>query len=251
MRDDIRRAFDEMTDAPHPALPSALRARLAAGVSHGPSPVWRLAAAGAMVAVLAIALFGGYNLLLSRGGPLAPQPAGPTASPGATSSPTPAASPTGNPSPNASASVLTAFACASQSGGDGASKADVTLVRVGPASGYDRFVIEFDGPVPAFTVTPQDSAAFLQDATGATLQLLGSSGVKVVVHGASGVDLNGRPTFTGSTDLKPGYPVLKEARQTGDFERVFSWGLGLSQPACLRVLTLTGPDRLVIDLQSS
>ncbi len=251
MRDEIRRAFDEMTDAPHPALPSALRARLAAGVSRGPSPVWQFAAAAGMVAVLAVALFGGYNLLSRGGGPVAPQPAGTIASPTGATTPSPEASPTPTPSPTASASPPPAFVCASVSAGDATSMADVTLVRVGTASGYDRFVIEFDGPVPAFTVTPQDSTAFMQDATGATLQLLGSSGVKVVIHGASGTDLNGRPTFTGSTDLKPGYPVLKEARQTGDFERVFSWGLGLSQPACLRVLTLTGPDRLVVDLQAS
>ena len=251
MRDDIRRAFEEMTEPPHPALRSALRTRLAAGVSRAPSSGWRFAAAGVMVAVLALAVFGGYNLLSGGGGPFVPQPAGPTASPSDAASPTPVPSPTDTPSPNASASGLPAFACASLAGGDGASKANVTGVRVGPASGYDRFVIDFDGPVPAFTITPQDSTAFMQDATGATLQLLGSSGVKVVVRGASGTDLNGRQTFTGSTDLKPGYLVLKEARQTGDFERVFSWGLGLSQPACLRVLTLTGPDRLVIDMQSS
>ncbi len=250
MRDDVRRAFDDLTGAPHPALRSALRTRLEAGVVRAPSPVWRLAAVGATVAVLALALLGGYNLLSRGGGPGVPQPAGPTTSPTGATSPSPEASPAPTPSPTESTSPLPAFACASVSAGEATSKADVTDVRVGTASGYDRFVIEFDGPVPAFTITPQDSTAFMQDATGATLHLLGSSGVRVVVRGASGTDLNGRPTFIGPTDLKPGYPVLKEARQTGDFERVFSWGLGLSQPACLRVLTLTGTDRLVIDVQS-
>ena len=248
MRDDVRRAFDDLTDAPHPALRSALRTRLEAGVVRDPSPVWRLAAVGAAVAVVALTLLGGYNLLL-RGGGGVPQPAGNTSPAGATS-PSPGASPAPTPSPTGSISPLPGFACASVSAGDATSKADVTDVRVGTATGYDRFVIEFDGPVPAFTVTSQGSSAFMQDATGATLQLQGSSGVKVVVHGASGADLNGRQTFIGSTDLRPGGPVLKEARQTGDFERVFSWGLGLSQPACLRVLTLTGPDRLVVDLES-
>jgi hypothetical protein len=33
MRDQIRRAFESMTEAPHPALRSALRADGAAGVS--------------------------------------------------------------------------------------------------------------------------------------------------------------------------------------------------------------------------
>jgi len=255
MRDDIRRAFDDLTDAPHPALRAALRTRLDAGVVRAPSPVLRLAAVGGVVAVLALAVLGGYNLLSRGGGTGVPQPAGQATSPIGATSPSPDASPDASPaptpSPTASPSPLPAFACATVSGGDASSRADVTAVRVGTASGYDRFVIEFDGPVPAFTVSSQATSAFMQDATGATLQLQGSSGVKVVVHGASGTDLNGRQTFFGSTDLKPGSPVLKEARQTGDFERVFSWGLGLSQPACLRVMTLTGPDRLVVDVEAS
>ena len=248
MRDDIRRAFDDLTDAPHPALRSALRTRLGAGVVRGPSPIWRLAAVGGAVAVLALAVLGGHNLLSRGGGTGVPQPGGQATTPTAETSPSPGASPASTPAPAASQSPLPAFACATVTAGDASSRADVSSVRVGSANGYDRFVIEFDGPVPAFTVSSQETSAFLQDATGATLQLQGSSGVKVVVHGASGTDLNGRQTFFGSTDLKPGSPVLKEARQTGDFERVFSWGLGLSQPACLRVLTLTGPDRLVVDV---
>lgn len=253
MRDEVRRAFDDLTGAPHPALRSALRTRLEAGVLRAPSPVWRLAVLGATVAVLALAVLGGHNLLSRGGGTGVPQPAGPTAAPSAATSPSPEASPVPTPSPTESSSPLPAFACASVSAGDATSRADVTGVRVGTASGYDRydrFVIEFDGPVPAFTVSSQDSSAFMQDATGAMLQLQGSSGVKVVVRGASGTDLSGKQTFAGPTDLKPGGPVLKEARQTGDFERVFSWGLGLSQPACLRVLTLTGPDRLVVDIEA-
>jgi hypothetical protein len=128
--------------------------------------------------------------------------------------------------------------------------ANVTFVRVGTAAGYDRFVIQFDGPVPAYSVTGQDSSTFMADPSGQTLQLQGTSGIVIVVHGASGTDLNGHQTFTGSQDLTPGYPVLKEARQVGDFERVFKWGLGVSQTGCghANVTTLTGPDRLVVDV---
>jgi len=115
-----------------------------------------------------------------------------------------------------------------------------------PPRRYDRFVIQFDGPVPAYSVDPQDSSTFMADPSGQTLHLQGSRGIVIVVHGASGTDVNGRQTFTGSQDLTPGYPVLKEARQVGDFERVFKWGLGVSQPDCghVSVTILTGPDRL-------
>jgi len=75
----------------------------------------------------------------------------------------------------------------------------------------------------------------------------GSSGVRVVVHGATAMSANG----TWSLDQKPAYPELREARQVGDFERVYSWGLGLAdgKGGCERATVLTGPDRLVIDVE--
>ena len=57
--------------------------------------------------------------------------------------------------------------------------------RAGFAAGYDRFVIQFSGPVPAFTVTRQNSPAFTGDASGQPFNLQGSGGVRVVVQGAS------------------------------------------------------------------
>ena len=251
MRDEIRRAFDEITEAPHPALRSALRSRLMAGPARLQSPVWRMATLGAALAVVALAVLGGLSML-SRGSG-APAPAG-GGSPTPVTSPSPEISP--SPSPTAVPSNLPPFACSSLSGGGESMPApphavpNVTDVRVGPANGYDRFVIEFDAAVPAYSVTPQASSSFMTDPRGEILQLQGSSGVLIVVHGASGFDLSGKQTFTGSQDLTPGYPVLKEARQVSDFERVFSWGLGLSSPNCIRAFTLTGPDRLVVDVQS-
>ncbi|TME15982.1 MAG: hypothetical protein E6I70_13015 [Chloroflexi bacterium] len=119
---------------------------------------------------------------------------------------------------------------------------NVTAVRVGQQSGYDRFVIEFDGPVPSYQVSTQSSATFTEDASGRTVVLDGKDGVVVTIHGANDQG------YSGSTDFKTGYPQLREARRTGSFEAVVHWGLGTSGPACLKVSTLTGPDRLVIDL---
>jgi hypothetical protein len=246
MRDQIRRAFDAMTEAPHPALRSALRARLESGPGDEPPRFWRLSVAVTLAAGLVGLAFVASLGLSPRNGTLPAPASTASASPSAepTSTPTPTAAP--SPSPTVVATA-TPSSCASFSGGT-SSMSNVTDVRVGTSAGYDRFVIQFDGPVPTYTVTPQNSSAFMQDGSGMTLQLQGSSGVKIVVHGASGYDLNGHQTFTGPQDLTPGYPVLKEARQVGDFERVFSWGLGLSQPNCVRVTTLAGPDRLVVDV---
>ena len=39
-----------------------------------------------------------------------------------------------------------------------------------------------------------------------------------------------------------------EARTIGDIEGVVTWGLGVAGPACTRVLTLSAPARLVVDV---
>ena len=245
MREEIRRAFDSLTEAPHPALRSALQARLEAEPEEEARPrFWRMTVAAALVAGLVLlALVGGANLL-NRGGNPVPGPAA-AVSPSPSTVPSPSPSPTATP---AVAATAVPASCWTVTGGSSSSMADVTDVRVGTAAGYDRFVIQFDGPVPAFSISPQGSPAFMQDSSGQTLQLQGMSGVKVVVRGASGTDLNGRQTFTGSTDLKPDYAVLKEAHQVGDFERTFSWGLGVTSPGCAKITILSGPDRLVIDI---
>ncbi|HEY8679725.1 MAG TPA: hypothetical protein VIN01_01605 [Candidatus Dormibacteraeota bacterium] len=249
MRDQIRRAFESMTEAPHPALRSALRARLEAGTGAGDGPprFWRLSVAVTLAAGL-VGLAFVANLSLSprggtRPGPAAAASASPSAEPTATPTPTPA------PSPSPTVSSTPPSSCAAFSGGT-PSGSNVTDVRVGTSAGYDRFVIQFDGPVPAYSVSSQDTSTFMADPSGQTLQLQGTRGVLIVVRGASGFDVNGRQTFTGAKDLTPGYPVLKEARQVGDFERVFKWGLGVSEPDCghVNVTTLTGPDRLVVDI---
>ena len=72
----------------------------------------------------------------------------------------------------------------------------------------------------------------------------------VIFQGASGVEFN--PTgyelsYTGPKDFRPGFTVLEEARQTGDFEAVLSWAFGLNSASCGQVHVLQDPARVVID----
>ena len=125
--------------------------------------------------------------------------------------------------------------------------ANAVTARVAEQPGYDRFVLQFDSPVPSYTVKRQATPTFTSGASGQTITLSGTSGVLVNVQTATGAN-----TFTGSTDLtNDQYLVLKEARQTQDFEGHLSWGLGLGKPACMRVFTLTDPDRLVVDFSTT
>ena len=141
---------------------------------------------------------------------------------------------------------LPAFACADAKGGT-AAIAGVTAVRVGQQYGYDRFVLQFDSQVPQYTVKRQAKPIFTQGASGQTITLSGTAGVLVTVHSASQ-----SASYTGPTDFtQAGFPVLKEARLTEDFEGTVAWGLGLGSPACLRAFTLTDPARLVIDFATT
>jgi hypothetical protein len=180
---------------------------------------------------------------------------GPTLAPAATATPSdspssvasapriaqPPVSPPAPPGTN-----LPAFACADASGGK-TGVAGATTARLAEQTGYDRFVLQFDSPVPSYTVKRQATPTFPSGASGQTITLSGTSGVLVNVQTASGAN-----TFTGSTDLTHGeFLVVKEARQTQDFEGHLSWGLGLGKPACMRVFTLANPDRLVVDFSTT
>lgn len=141
---------------------------------------------------------------------------------------------------------LPAFACA-DAGGGAAGIANETDVRVGAQGSYERFVLQFDSSVPAYTVTRQSSPVFKVGASGQSITLSGTAGALVQVHTATGAN-----TYNGPIDfVHPDFLVLKEARLTGDFEGYLAWGLGLSRAACLRTFTLSDPPRLVVDFTTA
>jgi hypothetical protein len=196
-----------------------------------------------------LALIVACAALLAGCGPSAP--AGPSAALTPPATPLAAASaprisppPVSPPTPPGN--DLPAFACTDASGGT-TGVANTIAARVSEQPGYDRFVLQFDAIVPTFTVKSQAKPVFAQGASGQTLTLVGTAGVLVSVHSATGAT-----TFTGSTDIvHSDYQVLTEARQTQDFEGYVSWGLGLSHPACMRVFTLNDPARLVVDFKTT
>jgi hypothetical protein len=162
---------------------------------------------------------------------------------GAATTPPPAQSPVADVA--TPAATLPAFQCNDQTGG-GSARSDIVAVRVGSSAGYDRFVVQFAGDVPGFKVLQSGSPNVVEDASGRTVTLQGASSLRVVLNpsGAYG-------SYNGPNDFTPAYPILREARQIGDFEAVTTWGLGLSKPACFRSFTLTSPSRLVVDVQAS
>jgi len=242
-RDDFRRelndAFSRISGNPS----SDLHARVRSAIVDAPErrgPVWLAGVAAVAIAALIVGALFVVGPLRGHG------PTIPVAGP----SPTPSASAIATPSPTPSpTSSLPAFVCATSSSLNGTQPpqtAFVDAVRGGVNTGYDRFVIEFKNGEPATVqVVPQNNATFTQGASGQTVQLQGSAGLLITIHGA-----DGHTQYSGPTDFHVGSGIL-EARQVQDFEGVVQWALGLSQPACYRAFWLTGPDRLVIDVQTS
>jgi hypothetical protein len=148
----------------------------------------------------------------------------------------------------ASADNLGSFTCASKSGGVSGVPGTVASIRVAHHDGYDRLVIEFApsaaGAVPAYTLTPQASSSFTRDASGQAVKLDGSAGIKAVLRNTT--EGSGAPS-----DVRPALPAIREVANIGDFERVTSYGVGLSSAACFRALELNGPTRLVVDVQTA
>jgi len=126
-----------------------------------------------------------------------------------------------------------------QTGGGGQST--MSTARVGAQSGYDRFVIQFDGPVPQFEVTLQNSASFPQGGGPVTLQ--GTAGLQVVLRNASGAGV-----YSGPSDVKPGFAEIQEARLLSDSQGVVQWGVGIAHTACFHAWVLGSPSRLVVDV---
>ena len=238
--DDFRRelnnAFDRIGGSPSSNLSARVRSALVDAPERR-GPAWLAGVAAVAIAVLIVGALFVVGPLRSHG-PTVPGAGG--------GSPTPAASPSASPS-----SSLPAYVCGIAGNVDNSGHvpqtAVIDAVRGGVNTGYDRFVVEFDNGGPAFRidVAPQNSATFTQGASGQTVQLRGSAGLLITIHGA-----DGHTKYSGPTDFRVGSGIL-EARQVQDFEGVVQWALGLSAPACYRTDMLTGPDRFVIDIQTT
>ncbi len=149
------------------------------------------------------------------------------------------------PASTASAADLGTFTCTDRSGGVAGVAATVYNVKVAHHDGYDRLVIGFPtaNSLPSYQLTRQATSTFIRDASGQPATLDGSAGIRLVLRNAD--ITSGVPA-----DQKPALPVIREVAQIGNFERVVSYGVGLASPACFRVLELSGPTRLVIDVQA-
>lgn len=123
----------------------------------------------------------------------------------------------------------------------------VTDIRVGAHSGYDRVVVEFGGKgTPGYDLRFTDDPR--QDGSGDPVSVPGRSVIQLVINGVRYPGDTGIPEFTGPKPV-PGLGQVTQVNWFGVFEgqqRLFV-GVDADQPA-VRVSTLTGPTRLVLDI---
>lgn len=204
------------------------------------------------------------SLLLAACGasasPSAPESAGPTASgePSVAPSSPPSVAPSDGEAPTAEPSQepsvvptdgLGTFACDVPVTGVGTiGHAQIIDVRVGQHDGYDRVVFEFSNGIPEFRVEP-DEPPFHADGSGFEIDVDGEGFLRMTLLGGTKVSPVGGITYQGPTEFEPDFDELVHLVEGGDFEAVSTWYAGLRTPPCIRVLTLSDPARLAIDIQ--
>ena len=123
--------------------------------------------------------------------------------------------------------------------------ATLTGLRAGRHAGFDRVVFQLDGPIPSYYSVRYLPVVRL-DGSGAPLRLRGTAFLEVVVR-APTHDQDYRPVLR-PTRLRPDFPALREVHAPGSFEGQTTAGIGVTQRVGFRVLELTSPTRIVIDL---
>ncbi|RKH05549.1 hypothetical protein D7X74_34490, partial [Corallococcus sp. CA047B] len=124
----------------------------------------------------------------------------------------------------------------------------MSSVRTGTHEGYDRTVFEFAGPrLPGYQVSYVKTP--VQDCgSGDDVPVPGKAALQVRFTRAQAHNEQGQATVAQRT-FKPALPSVLELARLCAFEGEVTWVLGTTRKAPFRVLELTQPTRLVLDVQ--
>ena len=123
---------------------------------------------------------------------------------------------------------------------------EVTGIRVGRHRHFDRIVVDVHGAAPGYLV--RYVRTLHRDPSGKTVNLLGPRSLLIVLS-ANGHDIaTGTSTLTTPLRTPWKFDAVRETAVIGDFEAVFSVGVGLAGKTPFRVLTLHNPTRIVVDV---
>lgn len=121
-------------------------------------------------------------------------------------------------------------------------------IRTARHEAFDRVVFTFAGErVPSYRIEYVDSPVH-QCGSGEPTPIAGDGQLSVSFTGARAHDARGRATVS-ERERKLSLPVLREVEITCDFEGEVTAVLGVAAPNRYRVLELSGPTRLVVDVR--
>jgi hypothetical protein len=126
----------------------------------------------------------------------------------------------------------------------------VTLQSVSTTTceGFDRVVFEFNTPAtPGYHVSYIDKPIRLCG-SGNTVAVAGDAWLEVRMSPAQAHTDAGQPTIA-QTNRTVNLPNLRQLVQTCDFEGHVTWVLGVGNPKRYRVVELTNPSRIVVDVK--
>lgn len=120
----------------------------------------------------------------------------------------------------------------------------LTNVRWSAHDSFDRIVFDFTGGTPGYRVAYGTLTGL---GTGTATSLEGAADLVVDFEFARAHDDNGRSTYPLRT-LEPNLTSLLQVKWGGDFEGYVRAGLGLRAKVGFRVLVLSGPPRIAVDV---
>ena len=128
-------------------------------------------------------------------------------------------------------------------------------VELESKAGVDRITFVFDPEADAPQKPPLHFINFadelVTEGEGRPVEVEGEAFL-VVAFQAVGVDLSGEQpveVYTGPERFTPGYGMIREVVQLGDFEGQVSWGLGLAAEECF--VLEAEPDHITLEFASA
>ena len=128
---------------------------------------------------------------------------------------------------------------------------ELTGVRTGRQSCYDRIVFDVNGPASGYDVRYVSNV--YADGSGQLVPLKGGAKLRVILK-TPAYNEAGQTTYKATVGQAlpginlAGYQTFRDARYAGSFEGQTSIGVGVRARLPFRVLHLTGPNRIVVDV---
>ena len=124
----------------------------------------------------------------------------------------------------------------------------LTAVRTGQQENFDRMVFQFGGArLPGYHIEYIDKPV-RSCGSGEVVPLAGDAWLEIRFYPANAHTEDGKGTIPVRS-MAPGHRIVKELKSTCDFEADVSWVAGVSSPNKYRILELTNPTRLVVDVK--